>query len=79
MYFYSEKQVSVARCQPLELFCNVFIQAFLSLLAAVTLVFGVNKTLWHGVVSQIALAQTGTLRSWKGLGKILFHSTSLSK
>ena len=59
VYFYSEKQVFVARCQPLELFCNVFIQVFLSLLATVTLVFGVNKTLWHGAVSRIALAQTG--------------------
>ena len=47
--FYSEKQVSVARFQPLELFSNVFIQVFLSLLATVVLVFGVNKTLWHGL------------------------------
>ena len=36
--FYCEKQVSVARCQLLQLFSNVFIQVLLSLLATVTLV-----------------------------------------
>ena len=70
--FYCEKQVSVARCQLLQLFSNVFIQVLLSLL-------GVNKTLWHGAVSRIALVLTRTVRSWKGVETILFHSTLLSK
>ena len=41
---FSEKQVCIARCQPSELFDNVYVQAaVLSLLASVKPVFSVNK------------------------------------
>ena len=40
---FSEKQACIARHKPSELFENVFVQAVLSLLASVKLIFSVNK------------------------------------
>ena len=40
---FSEKQACIARRQPSELFDNVFVQAFLSLLASFKPIFSVNK------------------------------------
>ena len=40
---FSEKQAWIARHQPSELFDNVFVQAFLSLLASVKPIFSVSK------------------------------------
>ena len=68
---FSEKQVSVARCQPLKLFSNVFIQVSISLLATVTLVLSWTKhfSIESWVESRWRIP---VLCSWKGLERFYF-------